>query len=370
MSLRPLFLPAAGALALFALVACGGRREAGAPAVPVNDVYVSGWANDPDQGPKNMAAIWKNGELTTLTDGTQDAATAVVTVLGSTTYAVGTVDGVATLWQDSQIISSGYGWTADTGVLSVTAVPSAVAGQAEVYVCGFQADPQTKLHQAMLWKNGVAQTLTGADGTTASEAWDVKIAGGTPYLTGFIANGTNKVAQIWAGARQIPLAGPNPVATQGNAVFVDGAKVYAIGNKTIDKNDQAVTWVATLNPDLTSTVAATELTTPGHMAGGSDLKVAQGVAYAAGWEADGARHLAKLWVDGAPSTLQDQGYTFYSEGNSTEAYGASVVGTDVYVSGFISAGDRQQAAYWQNGALNLLGGAPKSGGSNVFAKAH
>jgi hypothetical protein len=131
-----------------------------------------------------------------------------------------------------------------------------------------------------------------------------------------------------------------------------------------------MTWVATLNAELTSTVAATELTTPGHMAGGSDLKVAKGVAYAAGWEADGARHLAKLWTDSVPATLQDQAYTFYGDGNTTEAYGASVVGTDVYVSGFIASGDRQQAVSWQNGVITLLGGAPKSGGNNVFAKTH
>ena len=369
MALRPLTLSAFGALALLALVGCTGRK-ADAPAAPANDVYVSGWANDPAVGlGQDMAVLWKNGEMIRLTDGNQKSVAAVVTVLDDTTYAVGTLDGVATLWKGSQIISYPYGWTADTGVLSVTAVPSAVAGKADVYVCGYQADPQTKVHRAMLWKNGVATTLTGADATAASEAWDVKVAGGKPYLTGFISNGTNKVAQIWAGDQQIPLADQAPVDTQGNAVFVDGAKVYAIGAKTTDKLDQAMTWVATLNADLTSSVDAKELTTPGHMAGGSDLKVAKGVAYAAGWEADGARHLAKLWTDGVPATLEDKADTFSEDGNTTEAYGASVVGTDVYVSGFVSAGDRQQAVCWQNGTINLLGGAPKSGGNNVFAKA-
>ena len=263
---------------------------------------------------------------------------------------------------------------------------SSVAGQPDdVWVCGFQVDPVSAVHKAMLWKNGAAQPLTGVDGTTPSEAWDVKLAGGVPYLTGFINNGSNNVAQIWAGSSLIPLVAGIPWDTQGNAVFVAGSNVYAIGNRATalgatpaDTVYQAMTWEAPLNPDLSlasAGVASTVLTAPGHQASGNDIKVANGVVYASGWEADGlvpARHLAKLWVDGSPSP-SDLAYTspqFPNPANATEAYGASVVGTDVYVSGFLNDGTLSHAVLWHNNALVALGGAPSSAGSNVFAMAN
>ena len=80
------------------------------------DVYIAGFENN---GTKDVAKIWKNGVVTALTDGTNDAAAISVFVLGT-----------------------------------------------DVYVSGWESNGTKKI--AKIWKNGIATVLT--NGTNDAQA--------------------------------------------------------------------------------------------------------------------------------------------------------------------------------------------------------
>jgi hypothetical protein len=148
---------------------------------------------------------------------------------------------------------------------------------------------------AILWKNGVAQTLSSDN----SQARDVFISGTDVYVVGQAYNGETYVnnAVVWKNGVLETVSTDN---SQGWGVYVSGSDVYVAG-----------------------------------------------LALDANW-----KNSATLWKNGVAQTLA-------TGGNSIYAYDVCVSGSDVYVAGCTSYsggeydGDNRPAL-WKNGELQTL----------------
>ena len=132
------------------------------------NVYAGGYINT---GSKNIAAVWKDEILTTLTDGSANSEVNSIYIVGTTIYAVGHT------------------------------IPSTTGRQ-----------------KAILWKNGVQTELT--DGTKTSDALSVFVKNGVVYIGGY--SGSDPI--IWINGSATTLA------SQGYGGMVFGVNVSDNGN--------------------------------------------------------------------------------------------------------------------------------------------
>lgn len=155
------------------------------------DVYVAGYVF-PDRGsvgPKSMAAVWKNGVLTRLTDGSTIAHAEAVAVSGADVYVAGVVYGDTTM--------------------------------------------------ATLWKNGVPQALPDGEEVNVDA---VAVSDGTVYVTGTaLRDRTGTSVILWRNGMPIDLGNewyPDGINVDGenvhnecfpDGISVDGADVYVTG---------------------------------------------------------------------------------------------------------------------------------------------
>lgn len=119
-----------------------------------NDVYVLGYKDD-------KIVIWKNGNATVLTNAA-NAYVRSIFVYDNNLYVVGSVQylyRVATIWKNGELTSLGDG-TKNTYANSIF-----VSGN-DVFVVGSEEDKK-----AVIWKNGIASTL--AEGAYSAKALSV-----------------------------------------------------------------------------------------------------------------------------------------------------------------------------------------------------
>src|SRR5580692_2585381 len=122
-----------------------------------NDVYVGGGMSTANRF--NMATYWKNGNPVTLTDGSTDARITALAINGQDVYAVGwltAADGfpVATCWKN------GVGDELESDSFYSVANGIAISGN-DVYVVGQFMNGHLDSSTVVVWKNGVAQPLSG-----------------------------------------------------------------------------------------------------------------------------------------------------------------------------------------------------------------
>lgn len=197
-----------------------------------------------------------------------------------------------------------------------TANAVAISGS-DVFVGGVVYD-STFNSQAVLWKNGVAQTLTSLP--RYGSVTGLAVSGADVYAVGSSTDSTNGYATVWKNgvATQLPskgLIGPDGKISSyggfGRAILVDGSDVYVVGNDLVNIN--------TSHANATGGVAA-------------------------------------LWKNGVETLL---GGTYFSD-----AYGLALAGTDLYVTGnaSLTAGSSTQSAvYWKNGGLVKLADTSSNG---------
>ena len=84
--------------------------------------------------------------------------------------------------------------------------------------------------------------------------------------------------------------------------------------------------------------------------------------YAAGFENNATKAVAKIWKNGVPTLLSDGT-------NSARAYSVYGSGTDVYVGGYENDGTKNIAKLWKNGVLIPLQNSATAGFvAGVFVK--
>jgi len=146
-------------------------------------------------GDEQKATVWKNGVADYLTDGTIAVGATSMYVNGTDVYVVGTgnIGGIATakLWKNG-IVSNFSDGTYDAFPYSVF-----VSGS-DVYVAGFTSVlvQDNQIWSAILWKNGIATTLSAGSSTVHAMASSVFVNGTDVYVAGTVSSPAGNIAML------------------------------------------------------------------------------------------------------------------------------------------------------------------------------
>lgn len=227
------------------------------------DVYVVGFEN-------NVARLWKNGVLQELiVDISKPSSASGVYVSGDDVYVTG-----SKTWKNGHVL---YGHESGSG-------NSIFVSEGDIYVAGTQG------HDAVVWKNGVAQELPGRDGGGDTSANSVYVSESDVYVAGwngfFSDRGTEfLIAVLWKNGVEIQLTDMENEA-EANSVFVSGTDVYVAGRV----DNYAVVW---------KNGAIQKLTAGNYQAIAKSVYASGGDVYVAGFE----NGVAKLWKNGIIQSL-------------------------------------------------------------------
>ena len=303
------------------------------------NVYVAGTIiNDNNV---SVAALWKNGVLQELSDGTTTADARSVFVSGSDVYVTGFVNdanniAIATLWKN------GVAQEFSNGIVDAFPQSIYVDGQ-DVYVVG-SMDYSPRL--AVLWKNGVMTELY--EGNNESWARSVSVVEGDVYVGGYIYDDNNlPVATLWKNGSKQELSDLNG-SSSIVSVFIDGSNGYGAGYSTNASNDRVATYwkngtAQQFSDGNTDTVIFS-------------IYVKDDIVYACGRT---GQFLSTVWIDGTPQYLTDG--THLADGISI-----AVDRDNIYVAGD-DLGTKQ--VLWVNGTVqNFTDGTKFASGNSVFLK--
>jgi hypothetical protein len=326
---------------LAALFSC--KKDHSAPLAP--GVYAVGTSENINGGPP-IAAIWKNGIETELTNATayntgRTYATGIA-ILGSDIYVVGDSTsitgplGFALLWKNG-VESQLEGGLQANGI---------TINGSDIYIVG-----QNALGSPCYWKNGVQTTLSQYSGIGQCIAFN----GSDMYVAGVAGNPaiSRQVAAYWKNGSVAYLSDSSysaatSLAIVGNDLYVGG---YVLGNNGLSSGCY---WENGQFIPLTSP-------TPGYSVGqilgtgtdGTNIYMAGSLASSTTDTVD-----AGYWKNGSPVVLPSP--TVWQAGAS----GLMVNNEDVYITGGISVlnGNQisQYAAYWKNGTAIQLSTKPAS----------
>ncbi|MEO6819333.1 MAG: hypothetical protein ABI266_06555 [Ginsengibacter sp.] len=300
------------------------------------NVYVAG---NIYQGNKDVAVYWKNGVLTKLTNGTNDAYATSIIVNESDVYVAGFENNgvgditVAKYWKNGIAITL-------TDGTNFAVANSIVIRGSDIYVAGSETNAQY-VRVAKLWKNGVAISIT--DGTRNAQANSIAINGSDVYLAGNEENNDGHgIVKYWKNGVGTNLSS---ATNYGNAGFiaVNSTNVYVSGSETGKNSYNGVArfWkngIPTSLTDSTQNAYAGSIFLSGNdvFLSGSDGKA------------------AKYWKNGVPITLN--GNYIFASGNCI-----ALDGTDVYVAGSQNFGAANYPVLWKNGIATPLSGGSVSG---------
>jgi len=325
----------------------------GTPTAP--DVYVAGW--EMNSAGVKVAMVWKNGDATSLTDGSSSATANSVAVSGTDEYVSGTElsgsngNAVAILWKN------GLATALTDGRLNAGVGQVVVTGT-DVYVTGGWSgyDAQSNYVNVQgYWKNGVFTPLltatnqgqhgAGAIGPITVQGADVYVAG-VEYETTETGPGTAvfmPVAMYWKNGTPVTLTDGLTLVSV-NSMAVAGTDVYVAGGHcfTLDPDCLNATYWKNGVETVLSSAQATVV---------SGIAVSDTNVYASGNTSTSGEVLAQFWTNGKPTTL--------TESSEAAANGAVTQGADVYIVGAAQG----KACYWKNGVLNTvsLGGYTSTG---------
>lgn len=260
-----------------------GTRDARAYSVFVSgdDVYVAGYEYNNEDRP--VAKLWKNGVVQNLTAGTNSSANSVY-VSGNDVYVAGYESNNAIVWKNGVaevLFNSDWGAEA-TSIF--------VSGD-DVYVAGYKSTYSSihggiTLESAKLFINGVEQDLTGTSGMATS----IFVSGDDVYMAG---TQTYYIAPIlWKNGVAQYLSGDS--YGRASSVFVSGSDVYATGSS----GGKAILWKNDVVQNLADESTATSV-----YVSGSDVYVAGNIG---GNNVTGSSNgKVVLWENGTAQNLTD-----------------------------------------------------------------
>lgn len=185
------------------------------------DVYIVGW-DTPDTG-NGRAVLWKNGEISYLSDGSNIVQAKSVFVHGDDVYVAGNEVGTKNkvfLWKNgtATVLPSTANY-AEVGSMLVT-------DNGDVYVAGYDNGP-------VVWKNGVK---TGENfGDAGTQLLGIGMRGTEFYYSGYRSDDEGMYrAMVWKGTPpQATELTDGAKDSYGNAVWVSQrGDVYVAGNQS------------------------------------------------------------------------------------------------------------------------------------------
>lgn len=192
-------------------------------AISGSDVYLAGVGDPGSTGYK--IKMWKNGTLTTITNGNVNSRVYDMQVAGSDVYLAGFEVNPATNYSQAKY------WKNGTAVVLSAGTSQATTGELhrilvtgnDVYCSGMIDYRPTQ------WKNGTATNLNPNYGT----CYGIAVAGSDVYAAGTVQNSNGRYhAAYWKNGTQITLS-DSTNAPSGASVFgigTDGSDVYVIGS--------------------------------------------------------------------------------------------------------------------------------------------
>ncbi len=197
------------------LPANGGNGEATCCFYANGNVYAGGYINT---GNKNIAAIWNDEILTTLTDGTSNSVVNAIYVDGTTVYAVGSTLPSTTGKQKAMLWKNGVQTELTDGTTTAEA-QSIYVNQGNVYIGGYDNN------EPMIWKNGIESQLTSQG--FGGNVFGICVLGGTVYASGYIYNSSYvQLPVVWSNETMQQLSSDAGIAT---CIATYGSDVYAGG---------------------------------------------------------------------------------------------------------------------------------------------
>ncbi|HZY34994.1 MAG TPA: hypothetical protein VFE53_00005 [Mucilaginibacter sp.] len=339
------------------------------PHIPVTaadtavNVYTAGYITTGNGlgGVTEIAAYWKNGVITRLTDSLSFSEATGIAVSGNDVYVVGWVTSLTNLSVENAVLwKNGVATMLSPDSTSSEARCIALQGT-DVYVGGIIHDIITQTSnstaygsQPVYWKNGTPNLLPKATSLTA-----LAVNGGDLYFAGSVVStnkfqatgplGPGSVAAYWKnGAMPDTLAYPGTYLTEyssiATGIAVSGSNVYTTGSTGIY---QPELW---LNGSPTIMTGTTSLSSVyGIATNGRDV-------YVAGVNTN--YYVATYWKNNEPIPLS------VGTLSMTNSFATAVAanGNDVYVAGQVRhAADQEYGSYyWKNGIpVELSAGSGK-----------
>jgi len=310
---------------ILALSACKKEAAQHGMDTPLEaDVYVAGFV-----GPQSQAAYWKNGSLIQLEQNLSVISYArSIAVNSGGVYVVGAREGTSGL--NAMLWFNGTSTVLSDPSVSSEAMSVALSGS-DVYVAGYQSNPAAGHAEALYWKNGTANVLSG--GLLANA---IVISGSDVYVAGQTTDG---IAAYWKNGTVTTL----PEGSTARAITVSGSDVYVAG---MSAQGSVIYWK---NGTATQLFYGPASTTAAWVAG---IAVSDGSVYIAGAMPDGdTGAVPTLWTNNTAQTLPVPS-NLSSNPSNNEATGVAIFGADVYTAGEVNNNPAQQwnSFYWKNGA--------------------
>ena len=278
-------------------------------------------------------------------------------------------EAVATVDEQGKVTAISLGVAIITATVDNMTATCTVTVNPNVYVAGHEKNDQG-FYVATLWKNGVPQALS--DGTTNTQAYAVYVSGTDVYVVGYITNLGKKAAVLWKNGVVDTIGGED---SEAKSVFVKDTDVYVVGYQKINGVNKPILWK---NGDPAINLSVSNTANYANSVYVSDTDD----VYITGYVIFQNNTSAVLWKNGQlDSYLYDGGADYFAQsvyvsGNdvyvagrsdskpvlwkndeqtqelSENGYAYSVVvsGNDVYVAGY---GD-SKAILWKNGVAQEL----------------
>jgi hypothetical protein len=280
---------------------------------PIHTIYVAGHSYDSDNSNIYIAEYWKDGTLTSMSDGTVNSSIAAIDVVGPDVYLAGalgekvdedTETSYAAYWKNGTVVKLTNG----TDYAELKAID--VVGN-DVYAAG------TDGSRGVYWKNGVPTYLS--DGSTQIGIEGMFVSGSDIYVVGYESNSSgNAVGKYWKNGVAVEVGGESVILS---SILVSGTDVYAAGYY----NNDAYYWKNGVPHKMPNTIGE---------AVAWDMAIVGDDIYVVG--RDEAK--AICWKNDIRIDLED--------GSSANAI--FILGNDVYIAGE----DRSfRAKYWKNGEV-------------------
>ena len=299
---------------LFPILSCKKDKSPGPKTEGQVDVYLAGYVQA--KNGRYVAAYWKNGVITKLTDSVSDSFGNNIVVNGTDVYVTGSVDTKgATYWKNGKPVIL----TTTSGITNAIAISGS-----DVYVAGASKG-------YCYWKNGTIIRLPTPRIYNSTDINSIAVKGNDVYVVGGVyANNGNSVATYWKNGIPKRLVDSTMfsyakgIAIQGNDVYISGYTTLSTDGFEVGtywKNDEQHSLSGDHYSEAISIVVS-----------GSDI-------YLGGHTLGSVYNttVATYWKNGAETRIG-------SEAPGNYASNIQVSGTDIYILAY----DGINKVYWKN----------------------